>query len=300
MASRNPLLGRPTQGPNPLVSDRQTTIIDPAAPADTPGQGGPPVEGLQAELAHQRELDYSKLYLADPLTDQQVRQDAPAYWSQAGTYISAVASMMKQRADLFTGSIRYRGEHLESRYGRIQVLSELIIRKESELAHLKDTLIMEFADVVRMSDAAVITVDLERQKPTLTRGERQNLDSLVTVPNELWKERQAGILKTRRAGERQKGEAQDLVEQAMASAVAERVLGKIRAGERPSDEDVLFALGYTAPPDPKAPPPRARKTPATRPATVPKRGKKGTTGGAGAMPAADNPPTPKNQRTRKR
>src|SRR4051812_21175719 len=108
MSSKDKVTGRPTTAPNPLESPRQTTIVDPTLPKGTAGTAGPSIQGLVKVRDYLRQLDYSTLFLADQLTEAQVRGDAANWFPEGVRYIRSSGDMMNQKKDAFQG-LNYEG-----------------------------------------------------------------------------------------------------------------------------------------------------------------------------------------------
>lgn len=257
MASKG-TMKRPQEGDTPLVSGRKTTLPDPLTPPGSPAYDGPPADGLEKHLAYLEGLDRRPLHLVGLLPERQVRQDATFWFPGAQTYNEETAAMMRRAPDLFKDHVNHRGENIDRRLARLGTLAKIVAQEELLLRLFKDALIAEAADVTRLSDASVGIMEAKLKLPVLEPGQEQNLQSVAEGPLRVWRERNAGIQQQKQANAALRTEHQDVVDQAVASAVASRLLERIHAGEALSHEDVLYAVAHS---EGKAPPAEAVHAP---------------------------------------
>lgn len=256
MAIINKTSPRPKEHDNPLQSGRKTTLIDPASPPGTPGYDGPPTKGLEDHVNYMENIDYGPLHLVGKLTEEQIQQDASYCWSGVTEYCEATSVMMGRAPHLFRPQLNYTGQNIENRQRRIGLLARAVTQHTMMLRNLQDDLIAEVADLARMSDTAVSIVEHLAKSPMLSPGDKQNLDAITEGPLGIWRDRQAGILEQRRLNQRTKEKSNNALDQAMQEVLAERIYSRMRAGERPTDDEIRLAAEHAdqkvathAPPD---------------------------------------------------
>jgi|HubBroStandDraft_1064217.scaffolds.fasta_scaffold204832_3 hypothetical protein len=163
-------------------------------------------------------------------------------------------------------ALPFTGDDLLTRLVRVKLLAVVSEMLGGLCTSVKNTLLVEQANLMRMADVVMTEVEMTLGRPTLDPKSRQTLDEMSALPMNIWQKWLDRLQTTQKNNEKLKAEGQAEIEAAQKTAQAAGAVAKIVSGQQVSPDDALLAAG--AQPQAPAPAKKGNKRSAKRPKTT--------------------------------